>query len=442
MVASTTGLLVRPRQMGQGPTRRANYVRSRPHSNRSVAFAVAWIVLFGLIVPTYELHPRITPARIGIWLLLVPALIMLRQRGRRTVMSDLFVFATSGWMLVALFYNEGWGGLFTSGTAEALDFFGAYVVARAFFLGPTALGNFVRVLKILASIAIIVGIVDSISGHLLAHNIFASIVGYHAPTEQFRNGMIRATSSFDHAILFGTFCAAVGIILLYSEQSGFRRGFWFGISSLGVILSQTSAALISISISLATYAYDRLLRQYRWRWFAFWLPLTAMATAVFFFSAHPIRWVILHLTLEPQNGYFQFMIWDAAMPKIARSPLVGFAFSKLNDPVLDVTVDSVWLVMGLRYGIPAIIFLFLANVTALLPAHKSPDSLVGDAYMNRMRTGLTLTLLMFMLMGLTVHFWSYMWAFWGLSLGIRASIREQSIVRVHVPFRGVLALPP
>ena len=108
------------------------------------------------------------------------------------VVSDLFACATAVWMMVALYYNDGLEGLTKSGAAEAVDFFGAYLVARAFFLGPTALGTFVRVLKVFATAAIVLGMADTISGKLFIHDIFASIVGYSPPGEQFRDGMIRA----------------------------------------------------------------------------------------------------------------------------------------------------------------------------------------------------------------------------------------------------------
>jgi len=38
-----------------------------------------------------------------------------------------------------------------------------------------------------------------------------------------------------------------------------------------------------------------------------------------------------------------------------------------------------------------------------------------------------LLLLVFMFSGLTVHFWNYMWMFWGVCLGVRASLREMSM---------------
>ena len=431
----TTGF--RPRQMEPVGTPRASSLQSRPQSNQS-ATAAAWLVLFGLIIPTAELHPKITPARIGILLLIIPALRMLLEKGRRMVVSDLFACAAAVWMAIAFLHKSGLDGLFTHNASEAFDFFGAYVVARAFFLGSTALGTFIRVLKILLTAAVILGLADTIYGHLFIHNIFASIVGSNPPGEQFREGLIRANSSFDHAILFGAFCAVVAAIFLYSERSALRRAFWVGLCCLGVILSLTSAALMSIFISLAAYTYDRLLGQYRWRWTAFCMLLAAMVPALFLIHDHPIRWTILRLTLEPQHGYYRLLIWDQAMPIIAQYPWLGSPIqTSVDEPTLG-SVDCVWLVRALDYGIPAIVFLLLANVAAFLPAHESFNSAVGDPY--RMRTGFTMALIMFMFIGLTVHYWSYMWIFWGLCIGIRGSLREQSIVANNVPYRGVAAL--
>ena len=47
--------------------------------------------------------------------------------------------------------------------------------------------------------------------------------------------------------------------------------------------------------------------------------------------------------------------------------------------------------------------------------------------MARMRTAFSLILVLFMFVGLTVHYWNYMWIFWGICIGIRASLREYSM---------------
>jgi hypothetical protein len=65
----------------------------------------------------------------------------------------------------------------------------------------------------------------------------------------------------------------------------------------------------------------------------------------------------------------------------------------------------------------------LANVSAFHPAQRGSDQ-TDEVHMNQMRRAFTLVILMFMFTGLTVHFWNYMLMFWGICLGIRASLRE------------------
>ena len=117
------------------------------------------------------------------------------------------------------------------------------------------------------------------------------------------------------------------------------------------------------------------------------------------------------------------MIWDAALTYIAQSPVIGYAYQLLNNGILDGTVDSIWLVISLRFGVPMFILFVLTNVAAFFPSQREFKG-TGDVHMDQMRRAFTLVLLMFMFTGLTVHFWNFMLMFWGLCLGIRASLRE------------------
>jgi hypothetical protein len=116
------------------------------------------------------------------------------------------------------------------------------------------------------------------------------------------------------------------------------------------------------------------------------------------------------------------MIWDAALTHIAQSPVIGYGY-QFNDVILDNTVDSIWLVISLRFGVPMLILFFLANVAAFFPGQREFKG-TGDVHMDQMRRAFTLVLLMLMFTGLTVHFWNFMLMFWGLCLGIRASLRD------------------
>jgi hypothetical protein len=338
-------------------------------------------------------------------------------------------------MIVASLSSVGVAALSSAG-GDALDFLGGYLIARAFFFERLALDTFIRVLKVFAVIAIILAMADSISGRLIVHDTMAAIVGASVwPEAGLRNSMVRAASTFDHAILFGVFCALTAAILLYWEQGLLRRSFAVGICVLGCLLSLSSAAIMTVSIVLAAYTYDRLMGRHSWRWGAFWIVISALGFAFCMVATDPLGWVISHLTLDPQTGYFRMMIWDAAFTYIAQAPLTGYAYELFHNDIIDGSVDSIWLLHSLRFGVPMFILFFLTNVAAFFPSKRGSRNGADDDYMGRMRRAFTLVLLMFMFTGLTVHFWNYMWMFWGLCIGIRASLREFSMEMTGRPDR-------
>jgi O-antigen ligase len=132
------------------------------------------------------------------------------------------------------------------------------------------------------------------------------------------------------------------------------------------------------------------------------------------------------MTLDPESGYFRILIWDLALAQIGQSPITGYSFAPLNDYILDTTVDCVWLVEALRYGIPAIVLLAWANIAAIWPVRsRGPHD--GEDFDRRMSLAFTIVLLLLVFSGITVHLWNYMWILWGLFIGIKASLRERAI---------------
>lgn len=413
-------------------------VPSHARANR----LAAWLVLFGLIIPPAEVQIYIgglkfTIARIGIFLLLFPAILMLLQKGRRWLWCDLFAAAMAIWIPVAAL-NVGGTGALSSAGAESIEFFGGYIVARAYFFGAPALRAFVNVLKPLAIAAVVLAMADSISGRLIVHDTLGAILGVTPIDAQSRMGTVRATSTFDHAILFGTFCAVTAAILLYAEANFLKRIMYVGLCLFGAILSLSSSSLMGLGISFATYAYDRLLRQFPWRWSLCWAAIGTFVLLIVLVTKNPLGWILSNLTLDPASGYFRLLEWDAAFYQISLAPWTGYAFTDFGTAELF-SVDSVWLVMCLRFGIPTVALLILANVTAMLPI-KHAIHRMGDPYLERMRTAFSLVLVLFMFIGITVHYWNYMWIFWGVCVGIRASLREHEMSasrRAHFNYRPV-----
>lgn len=420
------GVRTAPRRMM--PSRLSRVRRSRPGlqtGGRRHLF-IAVLALAGIILPQ-ELEislgagARFTPGRFAAALLFLPALFTLFKKGRSLLLCDFLVFATVAWMLIATFSASGISEIPTAG-GDGLDFLGGYLISRAYFCDERSLDTFVRVLKVFVIIAIAFALADNLSGRLITHDMFTAIFGAAPYQGEFRNGWVRAASTFPHPILFGIFCALTAAVLIYWETGALRRNVAVGVCFFGCVLSLSSAALMTFLMVLVFFSYNRLLRHYWWRWLVLWIAIGTFVLAVCLAAEHPLQWVLSHLTLDPQTGYWRILIWDTASGYVDQSPWVGYAYQKTGNWILDGTVDSIWLVYTLRFGIPMVILFFFATLTSFFPSRRSARR--DDFHMDQMRRAFTLVLVMFIFTGLTVHFWNFMLMFWGLCLGIRASLRE------------------
>lgn len=402
---------------------------SRSRTGGGSKTLIAWLVLIGLIIPANEVQifiagAKFTVGRLAIMLLFLPALFTLFGATRRFVLSDLFVWATAIWIVVAALYADGTESLSSAG-AESIELLGGYTVARAFFFGDKALQGFLSTLKVFMLAVIVLAMADTAFGRLVTHGLFSSLLGLPPVEDQYRMGTVRATATFDHAILLGTFCAVVGAMLLYSETNIVKRVSWVGLCFFGAVLSLSSSSLMAFAIMFTAYTYGAWTRQFPWRWWACWTLFAIFVLAGIATTNDPLGWILSHLTLEPESGYFRLLEWNTAFYQISQSPWTGYAFFDFGFVELQ-SIDCVWLALALRFGLPTIVFLFLANVTAVLPV-KNAKNRTADPYMARMSTAFSLILVLFMFIGLTVHYWNYMWIFWGICIGIRASLREYSM---------------
>jgi hypothetical protein len=415
-IAPVANWSIRPRRLVQS---------KRPERRYAL---VAWLSLIGVLLPPKEMSVLVgvnfTPGRICLVLLLFPALSTLFAKNYRPQWSDFFAFATAAWIAISAVYVAGFDVLFAAAGGESLEFLGAYLVGRAFLGGPKALATFVGVLKIVTVAVVLLALADTISGRWIVQDTLGALFNATPPEPAYRNNMVRATATLDHPILLGTFLSLASAIIINLGGSTWSRTILVLVCLFGCILSQSSAALISWSIVVAAYSYDRLLKDCQWRWKAFWIVVAGLMCIMFLVANAPLGWLITHLTLDPESAYFRYLIWDAAFGQIAQAPFTGVALNQMSADILNFTIDCVWLAHAVRFGLPMIFFLFLANITAMLPSYRN-RKIAADGLTEESRRAFSAVLVLFMFAGLTVHFWNYMWIFWGLCLGIRASLRLQ-----------------
>jgi len=401
-------------------------------SQRAHPFAT-WLFILGLVLPgdmSFLLGgAKFNPERLVIALLMIPAFLLLLQKGRRFLACDLFVLLAAAWMLGVS--AEVRSAELSSAGAVALEFLGGYIVARAFFFGHLAVADFIKVLKVAVVTIVAVAMVDHMSGKLIVN----SFLGLNSEPE-YRNGLMRAASVFPHAISYGTFCTAAGAIFLYSESRQVSQICWVGIAFVGCFLAMSSAPMLMFMVVLSAYSYDRLLKSSPWRWKLFAAVIGAVLAFIYLTTNNPTSWIIAHLTLDPSTGYFRKATWDRAFYNIGFAPWVGFGFGDIGESLEffdNASVDAVWLVIALRFGVPIVVFILLANVTSFFVGFgRKTVGPTMDVYMDRMRTGFTFAVMTFVLVGLTVHYWNTMWMLWGAYIGIRASLYEHFLGTRHL----------
>jgi hypothetical protein len=346
---------------------------------------------------------------------LLPALGVLLKRGRNIVVSDFLAGALAAWMLVSSYFN---GGFRPYVGAEAIEFLGAYLVGRAFVFGPSNLRTFVKALRQITVAVIALALLD----FLARRNITLDVFGIpHGAQERY--GSVRATSVFENAEHYGTFCVGAAAIFLYSER-GIYRVLYVGLSFLGCALSLSSGPFIGLGIVMMLFFYDSMMKQRPWRWKALVTIVAGFFLIIFLFVARPLERFLVHFTLDPQTGFFRLSTWNAALPLIGESPFIGFGLIELQAGDAQAylwSVDCLWLVEALRYGLPAVILLILTMFSPILRRRRMSafgPSMYHDA------TGFSLAIVAIGIIGLTVHIWNGPWLFLSLCVGIRVSLAE------------------
>jgi hypothetical protein len=386
---------------------------------------ITWMLLVGILLPPIQIviaDVTFTPGRAVVFLLVAPAIATLFQRNRHSVPTDWFVVAMAGWMVLASIFNEGFR-LYVG--AEAGEFLFAYLIGRAFFLGRPALECFLGVFKVVTCCVIFLAVLDTLSGRQFTLSLFgAATTDLSTVLERYRWGLVRAGSTFEGGELFGTFCVAAASILIFSERSLPYRILYGGICFFGCFLSLSSGPLLGAVILAGVITYDFVLKSYAARWKMMGAALGLAIALAFFLSDHPIETIIRHLTFDPQTGYFRITQWELSFQKIAGSPITGYSFGHM--PIsswqewvyIGNSIDAVYLVEMLRYGIPVIVLLVLSIFAAFFTKASIED------HMARVRLGFSCAVVIISVIGLTVHLWNSIWIFFSLCIGIRASFVE------------------
>jgi O-antigen ligase len=295
----------------------------------------------------------------------------------------------------------------------------------------------VRCLQVVTVAVVAAGVLDIVFQRYVVLDLAATLAANGRDLDASEPGLnrivlgfasLRAASTFDHPILFGTFCAAVIPIHLLTPMSVMRRVGLVAVCVTGCLIALSSAPLLATFMAFSVCLYDALFRRNTWRWRLLLSALAIGITAFSMASENPMSWIFRNLTLDPQTAYFRLMIWDAGMEVVANNPWLGNGFNPTGVRILDASTDSLWLAKTIVYGIPMTTLLYLAPIAAMMPTRHDAAIRSREPRLGVMCTAFSMALTVMMFVSITVTFWNATWLFFALCIGVRTSLKERCLL--------------
>lgn len=384
---------------------------TRPHHAPRTRVNVGLIGVF-LLLLLIPLRPevagfRLDPYRVFLLLVIVAAVpAFLSGRAAPFRLPDALMIGLGIWILVTLVLHHGVERLPYAVTQMA-DLVGGYMLARLTLRSVEDFENFVSIYIWILLLLLPFALVEFLTARAPLLE-FLSLFGPAIKAQEFeRNGFFRAQVAFPHSILFGLFCSIALSNALYARSKFLNRLTRSSATVLLTLLSLSSAVALSIMLQAGLALWGRITKR-RWG-LLFILAIFIIASLEFLSNRGPFILLIETLTFNPQTGWWRVYIWEYGSQSVLNNPLLGIGMNDWVRPdwMLTSSVDNFWLLLAMRYGLPALLFLGTALTLLLVGLLRQP--LVGEA--NEIRTGYVIGWVSLALVLCTVHVWDAVAAF-------------------------------
>ena len=372
---------------------------------------------------------RLSPYRVILLIMVVPNMIHLLS-GKAGPLNgvDLAVIAHGVWCIIALGSYGGFAQALESGGIYFVECFGAYAMGRRYIRN---VADF-QALSILIAIVICglfaVALPESVTHTHFVRETFRAVLG--GPGLQFiepRMGLARAYGSFEHPILFGVFCSmafATAWFVARPILSPFRSWLIIICIVLASFVSLSAGAwmMVGVQIALAGWAYVTKGLPGRW---AILIGLFIMSLVVVSLLSNrsPVKVFISYASFSARSSYNRVLIWEYGTAEVGRHPLLGIGLGEwVRAPWMSTSMDNFWLVVAVRYGLPALIFLAIAILLILFRAAGQKGR---DQAWESCRMGWIVTIVGTAVAACTVHLWNNTFGFFMFVVGAGAWLMER-----------------
>ncbi len=413
-------------------------VRPRPASAASEYLRIAplLILALALLMPAevrVALAGQTLYAYRIAWIALLPFVFFQFSRGAMQFRAnDLFVTIGAGWITVSFVANYGAVIGIPSGIGASLDLIAPYFIARASIRN---MNDFRRLMIILSPVVFVFAVLMPVEGVTQSRFIrdaaaaaFGSLgTSEYGQTSAFRiatdtrMGLLRAMGPFSHPILAGVFFSTLLPIYYFSKTRGIPRFLGFS-AGFAAFFSLSSAAILGVVLFIALAIYDYLRRVVSFlSWPLFLGSVAALFAVLHVVSKNGILSVLIRFTMDPATGLYRLLIWEYGGKSVVRHPLFGIGYQKFEALAwMGDSIDTLWLHLAVRSGLPSALFLLLATLwavagTALTAGRRSdPD--------HSTLIGLSIALAILAIAAFSVSFFGGMLTWYAMLLGIGSTL--------------------
>lgn len=372
------------------------------------------IELGGVLLPIY---------RLVIAIFFVPAVLKLITGPRIRIRSfDLLFLLYNLWTFGVFLMHLGVGSGLQFAGSLALEGFGGYVIARAYIRDEAAFKATVGVLLVAVTALGLLALPEAVFRVHFLHNYLGARGGDAvADSDYVRMGLMRAAVSFEHPILYASFCASILALVWFTETRRMRRWVSSGIIFGATFLGLSSAPLNALGVQAGFAFLNRLTAGFPHRLkIAAGTALTLYIFACLFSNQSPIAILATKISFDSWTAYHRVLIWTYGLDNVMANALFGLGLNDWARPgwMHSTSVDAFWLLIPMRAGVPAIVLIVIAIWALMASVHTKFRRRRRALPMQRAAIGWTISVTAMILLGLTVHYWNGVHAYLFFLLGM------------------------
>ncbi len=342
------------------------------------------------------------------------------QSVRKINIVDILLIFFCIWSSAAIIVNHSISGMWQAVGVQFIETLGPYLLGSLLIRNKEDFRKFIKYYFLIILIFIPIGVIESLTAKQVINDFFGMIFQtFEWSNYPPRLGFYRVQTVFEHPILFGVFCSSGFSLVYFLGFKGKRvrkSKFKAFLVMFCTFLSLSMGAYVAVIIQIGMMVWGHLTRRIKnsWLWLILGFALIYIVIDILS-NRSPVAVFVTKFTFDSHTSYFRILIWDHATRNVAENPLFGLAFHEWKRPYwMPPSIDNYWLVIAVRFGLPALIFMVGGFLYLFLKIAytKFSDPVVAEAkkaYLYTL-TGLFVAMC-------TVHLWNATYVFFMFLIG-------------------------